>query len=57
MEGAYVTRQVTGKRETIEIARRLATQVIDAHLGKITGTLGGNAMGVSAGPIAKGVRK
>jgi AcrR family transcriptional regulator len=32
MEGAYVTRQVTGKRETIEIARRLANRVIDAHL-------------------------
>jgi AcrR family transcriptional regulator len=32
MEGAYVTRQVTGKRETIEVARRLANRVIDAHL-------------------------
>jgi len=38
MEGAYVTRQVTGKRETIEIARRLARQVIAAHLeGKTHG--------------------
>jgi len=33
MEGAYVTRHVTGNRETIAIARRLAAQVIEAHLG------------------------
>jgi AcrR family transcriptional regulator len=33
MEGAYVTRQVTGDRRTADIARRLAERVIDAHLG------------------------
>ncbi|MCI0357312.1 MAG: TetR/AcrR family transcriptional regulator [Planctomycetaceae bacterium] len=32
MEGAYVTRQVTGNRDTIAIARRLAERVIGAHL-------------------------
>jgi AcrR family transcriptional regulator len=32
MEGAYVTRHVTGNRETIAIARRLAERVIGAHL-------------------------
>jgi AcrR family transcriptional regulator len=32
MEGAYVTRQVTGDRETIAIARRVANRVIAAHL-------------------------
>lgn len=31
-EGAYVTRQVTGNRETIEIARRLAEQSIRANI-------------------------
>ncbi|HZL89010.1 MAG TPA: TetR/AcrR family transcriptional regulator [Pirellulaceae bacterium] len=33
MEGAYVTRHVSGNPETIAIARRLAAQVIEAHLG------------------------
>lgn len=32
MEGAYVTRHVTGKPETIAVARRLADRVIDSHL-------------------------
>jgi AcrR family transcriptional regulator len=32
MEGAYVTRQVTGNKQSIEVARRLADLVIDAHL-------------------------
>jgi hypothetical protein len=32
MEGAYVTRQVTGDKETIAIARRVADRVIAAHL-------------------------
>jgi AcrR family transcriptional regulator len=32
MEGAYVTRQVTGNRETIEIARRVADLVLASHL-------------------------
>lgn len=32
MEGAYVTRQVTGDKESIEIARRIADLVIAAHL-------------------------
>ncbi len=32
MEGAYVTRQVTGKRETLAIARRVADRIIAAHV-------------------------
>jgi AcrR family transcriptional regulator len=32
MEGAYVTRQVTGNRSTIDIARRLARLVIATHV-------------------------
>ncbi len=32
MEGAYVTRQVTGDRQSIAVARRLAELVIAAHL-------------------------
>ena len=32
MEGAYVTRQVTGDKQTIEVARRVADLVIAAHL-------------------------
>jgi AcrR family transcriptional regulator len=32
MEGAYVTRQVTGEPSTIAIARRVANRVIAAHL-------------------------
>ncbi len=32
MEGAYVTRQVTGSSTTIEIARRLAEHAITTHL-------------------------
>lgn len=31
IEGAYVTRQVTGNRQTIDIARRVAERVISAH--------------------------
>lgn len=34
MEGAYVTRQVTGSRQSIDVARRLAELVIAAHLGE-----------------------
>jgi hypothetical protein len=30
-EGAYVTRQVTGNRRTIDIARRAADRAITAH--------------------------
>ncbi len=33
MEGVYVTRQVSGNRQSIDVARRLADLVIDAHLG------------------------
>jgi hypothetical protein len=33
MEGAYVTRHVTGRRDTIAIARRLAERTIDGHVG------------------------
>jgi AcrR family transcriptional regulator len=32
MEGVYVTRHVTGKPETIEIARRIADRIIAEHL-------------------------
>jgi AcrR family transcriptional regulator len=32
MEGAYVTRQVTGDKQSIEVARRVADVVIAAHL-------------------------
>jgi AcrR family transcriptional regulator len=31
IEGAYVTRHVTGNKQTIEIARRIATQIITTH--------------------------
>jgi AcrR family transcriptional regulator len=31
IEGAYVTRQVTGNRQTMDIARRLARRTIEAH--------------------------
>jgi AcrR family transcriptional regulator len=31
MEGAYVTRQVTGNKNTLDIARRLARRVIDSR--------------------------
>jgi AcrR family transcriptional regulator len=31
MEGAYVTRHVTGDRETIDVARRIADAVIERH--------------------------
>jgi AcrR family transcriptional regulator len=34
MEGAYVTRQVTGDKQSAEIARRVADLVIAAHLPK-----------------------
>lgn len=32
IEGAYVTRQVTGNRQTVDIARRVADRVIAAHI-------------------------
>jgi hypothetical protein len=32
IEGAYVTRQVTGDNESMEVARRIADLVIAAHL-------------------------
>jgi AcrR family transcriptional regulator len=37
MEGAYVTRQVTSNPATIEIARSIARQVIDAACGECNG--------------------
>ena len=37
IEGVYVTRQVTGRREAIDIARRLADRVLAAHLGDAVG--------------------
>jgi hypothetical protein len=33
-EGAYVTRQVTGNSQTIEIARRVADRVISANVSQ-----------------------
>jgi AcrR family transcriptional regulator len=33
MEGAYVTRQVTGKKDAIDIARRLAALAVEAGCG------------------------
>lgn len=32
IEGAYVTRQVTGNRQTVDIARRVAARVIAGHV-------------------------
>jgi AcrR family transcriptional regulator len=32
IEGAYVTRQVTGNRQSIDIARRVADRAIDVHV-------------------------
>lgn len=32
IEGAYVTRQVTGNRQTVDIARRIAERAIHAHV-------------------------
>ena len=32
MEGAYVTRQITGDKQSIDVARRLADLVIATHL-------------------------
>lgn len=37
MEGAYVTRQVTGDKRSIDVARRVADRVIAAHLPDGTG--------------------
>lgn len=34
MEGAYVTRHVTGNKQTVDIARRIAKLVISAHCPK-----------------------
>ena len=39
MEGAYVTRQVTGNQQTIEIARRIAERTIAAHISRDVQTL------------------
>lgn len=35
MEGAYVTRQITGDRMSIDVGRRVANTIIDAHLAKV----------------------
>jgi AcrR family transcriptional regulator len=35
MEGAYITYQVSGRRDAIDIARRLADKVLAAHLGAV----------------------
>jgi AcrR family transcriptional regulator len=42
MEGAYVTRHVTGNRETGAIARRIAEEVIAGHLGQVDTRLAGS---------------
>ena len=34
MEGTYVTQQVTGDSETVDIGRRVAELIIERHLGK-----------------------
>jgi len=39
-EGSYVTRQVTGNRRTIDIARRIADRAIAVHVSKDAQTLG-----------------
>jgi AcrR family transcriptional regulator len=39
MEGAYVTHQVTGNRQTVDIARRLADRAITAHVSLDAQTL------------------
>jgi hypothetical protein len=36
MEGAYVTRQVSGDKQSIEVARRVADLVLAAHLPQST---------------------
>jgi hypothetical protein len=36
MEGAYVTRQVTGDKQSIAVARRVADLVLAAHLPEAT---------------------
>jgi AcrR family transcriptional regulator len=36
MEGAYVTRQVTGDKQSIDVARRVADLIIAAHLPEAT---------------------
>jgi AcrR family transcriptional regulator len=38
MEGAYVTRHVTGNKQTVEIARRIAAMVIAARCSQQTAT-------------------
>ena len=38
MEGAYVTRHVTGNIHTVDIARRIATLAISAHCPDLTST-------------------
>jgi hypothetical protein len=35
IEGAYVTRHVTGNRQTIEVAKRAAEAVISTHLDSV----------------------
>ena len=47
MEGAYVTRHLTGNKNTIEIARRLAQLIIDSHCQS---TAAPNAVGTGSGP-------
>lgn len=52
MEGAYVTQQVTGNRESINVARRIADLVIAAHLaerGEPARATVTNAVGVDDG--------
>jgi AcrR family transcriptional regulator len=38
IEGAYVTRQVTGNKQTIEIARRIAKLIVASHCGVSSGS-------------------
>jgi len=41
MEGAYVTRQITGDKQSINVARRVAELVITAHLPNVAATTEG----------------
>jgi AcrR family transcriptional regulator len=45
MEGVYVSRQVTGRRDVVNVARRLAEDVIRRHLGGIDGASGPDVPG------------
>lgn len=43
MEGAYVTRHVTGNKQSIDVARRVGDLIIAAHLPEAAGRMAANA--------------